>query len=79
MGQKLDHFYYRGDNYFELDVDISDRPVARNLTGICVGYAKNMILEMALILQGEQETELPESVMATVAVSHADVVFAKEM
>lgn len=79
MGQRLDHSYYRGDNYFELDVDISGRPVARNLTGICIGYAKTMALQMALILQGEDEAELPEAVMAVVSASYVDILNAKEM
>lgn len=79
MGQKLDHIYHRGDNYFEVDVDISRRPVARNLTGMCVGYAKTMVLQMALILQGEDEKELPEVVMGTVSASYVDILNAKEM
>jgi hypothetical protein len=79
MGQKLDHIYHRGSNYFEVDVDISRRPVARNLTGMCVGYARTMVLQMALILQGEADSELPEVVMGAVTASYVDIANAKEM
>ena len=79
MGQKLDHIYHRGDNYFEVDVDIRRRPIGRNLTGMCVGYAKTTVLQMALILQGEDEKELPEVVMGAVSASYVDILNAKEM
>ena len=46
---------------------------------MCVGYAKTMVLQMALILQGEDEKELPEVVMGAVSASYVDILNTKEM
>lgn len=53
--------------------------MTRNLTGMCVGYAKTMVRQMALILQDEDEKELPEVVMGAVSASYVDIPNAKEM
>ena len=73
MGHKLKQYYYRGDNYFEIDVDISSSSVARNITGLVIGYAKTLVIDMALCLEGRDEKELPEVVLGTCSARHVDV------
>lgn len=79
MGHKLKQYYYQADHYFEMDVDISSSSVARNITGLVIGYAKTLQIDMAITLQGEAEDELPEVVLGTCSAVHVDVVAAKEL
>ena len=52
--------YYRGPDYFELDLDISSSAIAQRVVGIAGGYAKMLTVDMVLVLQGDSVDELPE-------------------
>ena len=41
LGNKLKQYYYKGDNYFELDVDVGSSSVARSV---------NMLLNIFLLI-----------------------------
>jgi hypothetical protein len=79
MGHKLKQYYHRTDHYFELDVDISSSSVARNITGLVIGYAKSLEIDMAITIQGEKDSELPEVVMASCSAVHVDVLCAQDL
>jgi len=79
MGQKLKQYYFKGENYFEIDCDISSSSVARSITGLVIGYAKTLVIDMALCIESKEEEELPEVVMGTCSAVHVDVLGAKEM
>ena len=79
MGKKLTQYYFRGDNYFEIDVDISSSSVARSVTGLVIGYARTLVIDMALCIEGTNEDELPEVVIGTCSAVNVDVLCAKEM
>lgn len=66
LGNKLKQYYYKGDNYFELDVDVGSSQIARNVCGLAISYAKNIVVDMGLCLQGNDEAELPEVMMGSV-------------
>ena len=51
LGNKLKQYYHKGDNYFELDVDVGSSSVARNVVGLALGYAKNIVVDMGFVLQ----------------------------
>ncbi len=51
LGRKLKQSYFRGENYFELDVDVASSAIAQRVTGIACGYAKSLTIEMAIVLQ----------------------------
>ena len=79
LGNKLKQYYYKGENYFEIDVDVSSSSVARNVVGLAVGYAKNIVVDMAICLQGNAEDELPEVLMGCCTCAHIDVTTAKKL
>jgi hypothetical protein len=78
LGNKLKQYYYKGDNYFELDVDVGSSSVARNVVGLAMGYSKAIIVDMGFCLQGNDEDELPEVLMGASTVSHLDFSKAKK-
>jgi hypothetical protein len=79
LGNKLKQYYYRGDNYFELDVDVGSSSVARNVVGLAMGYSKAIVVDMGFCLQGNEEEELPEVLMGGCTCIHVDAGVAKKL
>ena len=47
--------------------------VAKSVTGLVTGYAKTLKIDMGLCLEGKDESELPEVVMASCCAIHVDL------
>jgi len=73
LGNKLKQYYYKGDNYFELDVDVGSSSVARNVVGLAIGYSKAIVVDLGFCLQGNEENELPEVLMGCCSCYHVDM------
>jgi hypothetical protein len=79
IGNKLHQHYFKGDNYFELDIDVGSSSVARNLTALAIGYSKALIVDMGFCLQGNDENELPEVLLGGASVVHIDMTTAVKL
>eukprot|EP00596_Hydrurales_sp_CCMP1899_P010073 CAMPEP_0119044170 /NCGR_PEP_ID=MMETSP1177-20130426/29212_1 /TAXON_ID=2985 /ORGANISM="Ochromonas sp, Strain CCMP1899" /LENGTH=580 /DNA_ID=CAMNT_0007013793 /DNA_START=607 /DNA_END=2349 /DNA_ORIENTATION=+ len=79
LGNKLKQSYYKGENYFELDVDVGSSSVARNVVGLAIGYSKAIVVDMGFCLQGNDEDELPEILMGGASCIHVDCGKAKKL
>lgn len=66
LGNKLKCPYHRGDNYFEVDIDISSNSVANTVVGMVQGVTKSLVVDMAFLLESQSEEELPETVLGVV-------------
>eukprot|EP00596_Hydrurales_sp_CCMP1899_P005314 CAMPEP_0119051288 /NCGR_PEP_ID=MMETSP1177-20130426/72951_1 /TAXON_ID=2985 /ORGANISM="Ochromonas sp, Strain CCMP1899" /LENGTH=738 /DNA_ID=CAMNT_0007030437 /DNA_START=193 /DNA_END=2410 /DNA_ORIENTATION=- len=62
-GNNLKQRYFKGPNYFELDLDIGSSSVARNIVGLALGYSKSIVVDIGFCLQGNDEEELPEQIL----------------
>ncbi|KAL5569329.1 hypothetical protein UlMin_025904 [Ulmus minor] len=72
VGQQLETHYFRGKNYFELDIDAGSSTIARGVVSLVLGYLNNLVIEMAFLIQGNTEEELPEVLLGTCKVNHLD-------
>lgn len=67
MGTKLKQHHLRDPSpkprYFELLLDTGSDPVAKGVIRLCLGYAKTIVVDMAFLLEGNDESTLPERVM----------------
>lgn len=72
VGQALVINYFRGKNYLELGVDIGSSTVARGVVSLVLGYLNNLVIEMAFLVQGNTEEELPEFLLGTCRLNHLD-------
>ncbi|ONK63938.1 uncharacterized protein A4U43_C07F20460 [Asparagus officinalis] len=72
VGQALEINYFRGKNYLELGVDIGSSTVARGVVSLVLGYLTNLVIEMAFLVQGNTEEELPEFLLGTCRLNHLD-------
>jgi hypothetical protein len=79
LGTKLKQTYHRGTNYFELDVNIASSSVAAGVVRLAAGYAKTLVVDLALVIQGETEDELPERVVAGWRIKNMDLATAKRL
>ena len=72
IGQALEVNYFRGKNYLELDIDVGSSTVARGVVNLILGYLNNLVIEMAFLIQGNTEEELPEFLLGTCRLNHLD-------
>ncbi|KAJ8438412.1 hypothetical protein Cgig2_004522 [Carnegiea gigantea] len=73
VGQALEMRHIRGKNYLELDIDVGSSTVARGVVSLVLGYLNNLVVEMAFLIQGNTEEELPERLLGTCRINHLDV------
>lgn len=68
------HRFYRGNGYFEVDVNAHDfNYVARKgLVGVS-DHACNMVLDFGFVLEGQEDHELPEQILGSVRLCQVDV------
>ncbi|KAJ4720778.1 Protein ENHANCED DISEASE RESISTANCE 2-like [Melia azedarach] len=73
VGQALEVNYVRGKNYLELQIDVGSSTVARGVVSLVLGYLNNLVIEMAFLIQGNTEEELPEILLGTCRLNHLDI------
>lgn len=54
---------FRGPGYLEIDVDVSSDPIARRITGMCIGVVSTLVVDLAFLFEGHTEDELPEALL----------------
>ena len=63
LGKKVVARYFGGDNYMETDVHVGSSLMAAQITSLCRGFVKQFGADLAIVIQGEDESELPEKVV----------------
>ncbi|XP_052489222.1 protein ENHANCED DISEASE RESISTANCE 2 isoform X2 [Gossypium raimondii] len=66
LGKAVTCKYFRQDNFLEIDVDIGSSSVARSVIGLVLGYVTSLVVDLAILIEGKEEAELPEYVLGTV-------------
>nr|GMD82825.1 Protein ENHANCED DISEASE RESISTANCE 2 [Ipomoea batatas] len=73
LGKAVKCYYVREDNFLEIDVDIGSSSVARSVIGLVLGYAASLVVDLAILLEGKEESELPEEILGTVRLNRVTV------
>ncbi|KAL3497964.1 hypothetical protein ACH5RR_040696 [Cinchona calisaya] len=79
LGKAVDCNYIRGNNYLEIDVDIGSSTVANGVLGLVFGLMTSLVVDMAFLVQGNSQDELPERLIGAVRVSHVELSSAVEL
>lgn len=66
-------YYGDGETYVEVDCDVGSSSVARSILGVVKGYAKTLSIDLAILLESHQESELPEELIGSVRLIHPDL------
>jgi len=80
LGKKIKQRYVRGggvsgqddDRYFEIIVDLASDPIAKQITKLCLGYIKTIVVEMMFALEGYDESTLPERIFGGATIKNID-------
>lgn len=64
IGRKVVCRYFKTATYMELDVNVSSSIIASQIIGVCRGYAKHFTADVGIVIQGEDEEELPEMLLS---------------
>lgn len=73
LGRKLRQPYHMGANYIEVDIDIASSSVASAVLGVCGPVAKSLVVDILFLLEGWNESELPEKVLGAVRLRNIDL------
>ncbi|XVE68880.1 hypothetical protein DITRI_Ditri09bG0104900 [Diplodiscus trichospermus] len=73
LGQALETRYFRGKNYLEVEIDVGSSMAARGAASFVLGYFSNLVVEMAYVIQGNTQEELPETILGTCRLNHLDL------
>ena len=66
MGKKIVQTYHKGPGYFEVDVDVGSSSVAGGILGVVKGYVTSLTIDLAFLLEGQADTELPEAILGAI-------------
>ncbi|KAF3338920.1 protein ENHANCED DISEASE RESISTANCE 2-like isoform X2 [Carex littledalei] len=66
LGKAVTCKYLRQDNFLEIDVDIGSSTVARRIISLVLGYITGIVVDLAILIEGREEKELPEYILGTV-------------
>ncbi|CAN0901095.1 Protein ENHANCED DISEASE RESISTANCE 2-like [Linum grandiflorum] len=61
--------YLRQDNFLEMDADVGSSAIGKKIIGLSFGCT-SFIADLAIVIEGQDETELPECLLGTVRLHH---------
>ncbi|CAA7022914.1 unnamed protein product [Microthlaspi erraticum] len=73
LGKAVTCKYLSQDNFLEIDVDIGSSAVARSVIGLVLGYVTSLIVDLAILIEGKEETDLPEYILGTVRLNRIEL------
>ncbi|KAG7610804.1 START domain [Arabidopsis suecica] len=73
LGKAVTCKYLRQDNFLEIDVDIGSSAVARSVIGLVLGYVTSLIVDLAILIEGKEESDLPEYILGTVRLNRIEL------
>ncbi|ETV97740.1 hypothetical protein H310_09106 [Aphanomyces invadans] len=76
LANALEVQWFRGKNYLEAVVDVSSDSIAKKVTSMCRMCVASLVVDMALVVEGQSEDELPEAILGCVRYDRLDMKFA---
>lgn len=69
LGKAVTCNYLRQDNFLEIDVDIGSSSIARSIINLVLGQITSLVVDMAVLIEGRGERELPEYLLGTTRIN----------
>merc|ERR1712038_231021 len=73
MGTKMKQIYICSDRFCEVIVDLGSSSVSAAVLKLCSGYSKQIVVDMAFLMEGDEEESLPEKILGCVRLKHVDL------
>ncbi|XP_077229244.1 ENHANCED DISEASE RESISTANCE-like protein (DUF1336) [Tasmannia lanceolata] len=69
LGRAISCKYFITENYIEVDVDIGSSMVANAIVHVAFGYITTLTVDLAFLIEGQTELELPERILGAIRFS----------
>ncbi|KAL0377139.1 UNVERIFIED_CONTAM: protein ENHANCED DISEASE RESISTANCE 2-like [Sesamum calycinum] len=79
IGRSLSSKYCIGQNFIEVDIDIGSSMVATAVVHLAFGYLTTLTVDLAFLIEGQSEAELPEKILGAIRFSELDVASARHI
>ncbi|KAG8375921.1 hypothetical protein BUALT_Bualt09G0009300 [Buddleja alternifolia] len=79
IGRALTCKYCKGENFIEIDIDIGSSMVANAIVHLAFGYLTTLTVDLAFVIEGQAESELPERILGAIRFSELDVHSARQV
>ncbi len=66
LGTKIKCNYYKGDNCFEIEVDISSSKIAGSCLSLVRAYTQYVTIDLAFLIESQSFNELPERLLGAI-------------
>lgn len=72
IGRALTCHYCMGENFIEVDIDVGSSMLATAITHLALGYITALTIDLAFLIEGQTEIELPERILGAIRFCHID-------
>ncbi|CAA3013354.1 Hypothetical predicted protein [Olea europaea subsp. europaea] len=79
IGRAVTCKYCLGENFIEVDIDIGSSVVANAIVHLAFGYITMLTVDLAFLLEGQTESELPERILGAVRFSELNTASARQV
>lgn len=73
LGKKLKQYYFKTAKYIEVDIDVGSSYTAATVVNMVSGVTKTLVVDLAVVLEGKTQQELPEALLGTVRLDRLDL------
>lgn len=73
VGRKLAIEYFKGTDHLEVSLNCISSPAGRRLVQLLTGAARHFSMELFVILEGQQQDELPERILGGLSLYRGDL------
>ncbi len=73
LGKSLRQRFHRGDGYFEVGIDCNSSPAAGRIVSLVKSYAKELVVDLAFVIEAKTAEELGERVLGCARLMHVEL------
>lgn len=71
LAKKIATKYHRGDNYFEIQIDIGSSKMGSSIFQTVKGYASNVAVHLAFVIESKERKYMPERLLCGFDITYA--------
>ncbi|KAI3470142.1 hypothetical protein Pfo_026805 [Paulownia fortunei] len=79
IGRSLTSKYCIGENFIEVDIDIGSSVIANAVVHLAFGYLTTLTVDLAFLIEGQTESELPEQILGAIRFSELNAASARQI
>ena len=73
VGKVLKLARFVGPGYVEINIDLEVSMMAKHILSVCTPISQRLVIDVAFVIEGQQESELPERLLGGVRIHRINV------